>query len=152
MRHADQHLAGRWRTTAVDERHEMTQCIGTKADGTPCGAPASLVDDQTKLCRSHDPAKRDAIKAAARRGGQATARRNRSTGLEEHELPPLNSPEVAEIWLERIARAVSTGRMPHQDARAATSALEQGLKAHEVGKMADRLEALRAQLEQVKSA
>ena len=144
-------MAGCGHTTAVEERDEMAHCIGTKADGTPCGAPASLVDEQTKLCRSHDPASREAIKAAARKGGKATARRYGPTGLNEHELPPLNSPEVAEIWLERIARAVSTGRMPHQDARAATSALQQWLKAHEVGKMADKLETLREQLEKLKA-
>jgi len=123
-------------------------CKATCKDGTPCEAPAKLIDRTTGLCRSHDPAKREAIKEAARRGGEATARRFRAIGLGEDELPPLTSPEVAEIWLERIARAVSTGRMPHQDARAATSALQQWLKAHEVGKLADKLEKLRAQLEQ----
>lgn len=88
----------------------------------------------------------------ARKGGKATARKNRQPGLESEELPPLTSPEVAEIWLERIARAVATGGLPHNDARAATSALQQWLKAHEVGRMAERLEILREQLEQVKAS
>lgn len=127
------------------------RCKATCANGSPCDSPSKLIDRETGLCRSHDPAKRDAIKAAARRGGQATARRNRSTGLEEHELPPLNSPEVAEIWLERIARAVATGGLPHNDARAATAAIQQWLRAHEAGRMADKLETLREQLEKLKA-
>ncbi len=127
------------------------KCKATCADGTPCDAPEKLIDKRNGLCRSHDPAKRDAIKEAARRGGEVTARRFKSTGMNSDELPPLTSPEVAEIWLERIARAVATGGLPHNDARAATTALQQWLKAHEAGRMADKLETLREQLEKLKA-
>lgn len=68
------------------------RCEATCLDGTPYEAPAKLIDEKTGLCRSHDPAKREAIKEAARRGGEATARRFRAVGLGEDELPPLTSP------------------------------------------------------------
>lgn len=130
----------------------VLRCKAKCADGTPCESPSKLINAETELCRSHDPSKREAIKAAGRRGGEATARRFKSTGMDADDLPPLTSPEVAEIWLERIARCVATGGLPHQDARAATAAIQQWLKAHEVGKLADRLDRIKAQLEQVKSA
>ncbi len=130
----------------------VLRCKAKCADSTPCESPSKLINPENGLCRSHDPSLREAIKAAGRKGGAATARRFKSTGMDEADLPPLTSPEVAEIWLERIARCVATGGLPHQDARAATSALQQWLKAHEVGKLVDRLETLREQLQSVKAA
>ncbi len=95
-----------------------------------------MVDAATGLCAAHGPGAAERMAERGRKGGLATAERNKQDGLEEKELPPLTSPEVAELWLERIARAVATGRMVHQDATAATRAIQQWLKAHEVGKMA----------------
>lgn len=127
------------------------RCRGVKADGTPCRARSSLVNEKSGFCFSHDPARKEKLSEAGRKGAEALHKKYARKGLDESELPPLTSPEVAEIWLERIAKAVATGRMPHQDARAATSALQQWLKAHEVGKLADTLETLRGQLESVKA-
>ena len=135
----------------TDEQLPEIRCRGVKTDGTSCRVPANLVRDDG-YCDSHMPGAGEEMVRRARKGGKATARKNRQPGLESEELPPLTSPEVAEIWLERIARAVATGGLPHNDARAATSALQQWLKAHEVGRMAERLEILREQLEQVKAS
>lgn len=126
------------------------KCRGVNRDGSLCRAPANLVDDESGFCRSHDPEKHQAIIEQARKGGEAMARRLKRRGLSESELPPLNSPEIAEIWLERIARAVATGRLGHNEARSATAAIQQWLKAHEAGRMADRLDALREQLESIR--
>ena len=126
------------------------QCKATTVAGTRCAAPANVVDPNTKLCPAHAPGGREMLRQAGKKGGEAMARRFKGKALNEDELPPLNSPEVAEIWLERIARAVVTGGLPHNDARAATSALQQWLKAHEVGKLADRLETIKEQLEKLK--
>ncbi len=126
------------------------RCKATTADGSPCNAPSSLVDPETRLCPSHDPANREKLREAGRRGAAVLHKRYAPSGMGDDELPPLTSPEVAELWLERIARAVATGRMAHQDATAATRALQQWLKAHEVGKMAGRLETLKRQLEEIK--
>ena len=127
------------------------RCNGMNTDGTRCNAPASLVDPKKRLCPSHDPANREKLREAGRRGAASLHRRYAAKGMNSDELPPLTSPEVAEIWLERIARAVATGGLPHNDARAATTALQQWLKAHEAGRMADKLETLREQLEKLKA-
>lgn len=126
-------------------------CRASIRDGTPCNAPSNLVDPNSGFCTSHDPERREELREAARRGGRATAKRFRSGGLSDEELPPLTSPEVAEVWLERIGRASATGRLRHQDATAATRAVQQWLRAHEVGVMAERMDRLRETVDELKA-
>ena len=85
------------------------RCRETTGDGSPCRAPASLVNPETRYCPSHDPRHRERLREAGRKGGEAMARRFKRKGLDEDELPPLNSPEAAELWLECIGLALSKG-------------------------------------------
>ena len=68
-------------------------------------------------------------------------------GLDPSELPPLRSPQDAERWAEIVGRAVSEKRLTHSEGRAIASLLREFLKAHSEGKVAGRVEKLRAQVE-----
>lgn len=131
--------------------HEL-RCQGTKADGTPCGAAARFIDPDTGYCASHDPAKREKLLQAARKGGKATARRNARDGLKPDELPDLESPQDAAKRLDLIAQAVGTGRLGHQEGRTMTGAVKEWLKAFEAGSLADRVEELQQQLAEARGA
>lgn len=126
------------------------RCRATNARGEPCGAPARLVDAETRLCASHDPECRERMREAARRGGEATARRLTRPGLDPEELPPLETPQDAARRLDLIARAVGTGRLGHAEGRSMTSAVREWLRAFEAGDVAERMEELRAQLDAIK--
>lgn len=126
------------------------RCQAKKADGTPCLAPSSLVDPVSGFCASHDPAKRDRILAAARRGGEANRRKLQAPGLGPDELPPLESPQAAERWLEILGKAVATGRLGHHEATAIVRAVREFLRAHEAGSMADKVEELQAKVRKLK--
>jgi len=126
-------------------------CRGERADGTACRAPGNLVDPETGFCPSHDPKKREKVLEAARKGGKATARKLKRKGLDPDELPPLDSPQAAERWLEEIGRAVSTGRLGHHEATAAVRAVREWLRAHSEGEVAEEVEELRKLVEDVKA-
>lgn len=117
-------------------------CGATRADGSPCGAPSSFVDPATGLCPAHAEDASERLREAARKGGEATARRLRREGLEEDELPALESPRAAERWLEAVGRAVATGRLGHNEGRTVVRAVREFLRAHEAGEVTERLDAL----------
>lgn len=117
-------------------------CKATKENGEPCGAPAQFVDPDSGLCPSHDPDSRERIREAARKGGEAMAEKHSRDGLEEDELPPLDSPQAAEEWLETIARAVATGRLSSSEGNAIRGNVRDWLKAREAGEQAERIERL----------
>lgn len=118
------------------------RCKATRKDGSPCGAPPEFVDPETGLCSTHEPGGRERSREAARKGGRATARRLKRSGLEPEELPPLDSPRAAERWLEVTGRAVATGRLGHREGRTIVSAVKEWLGAHDAGRVSERLNAL----------
>ena len=128
----------------------MARCKAIKPDGERCRTPEHLVDPSTGLCLSHAPGASERLAEAGRKGAEATRRRFKRTGLEPDELPPLNSPETAELWLENIGRAVSTGRIGHHEASAAVRAIREWLRAHDAGKVTARVSDLQKQLEQLR--
>lgn len=125
-------------------------CKATKPDGSPCRSPVHLVNQETGLCRSHDPALVESIRAAGRKGGAATIRRFRQEGLEESDLPPLETHEDVMQWLETLGRAVATGRIHDKQCTATTRAIEVWLKAFSEGATAKELDALKKKLHEVK--
>ena len=131
---------------------EGPRCSGTNARGEPCKAPANLVDAETGCCPAHAPGGRERLREAARRGAQATARRLQGDGLAAEDLPPLRAPQDAEVWLERIGRAVATGELAHRDADAATRAVRAWLQAHEQGAVRKHMEQLAEQVAELKRA
>lgn len=125
----------------------MSGCKAERADGTPCQAPEEMVDPATGYCPSHGPEAAERLSEAGRKGAEATNRRYRGEKLSEEELPPLDSPRAAEIWLENVGRAVATGRLSSAEGNAVKSAVREWLRAREAGEQADRIAALEEQLE-----
>ena len=126
------------------------RCRATTHIGDPCGAPAEFIDPATGLCPAHSPGGTARLREAGRKGAEATAKKLRGGGLESTELPPLNSPQAAAVWLEAIGRAVACGRLSHRDAVAATKAVREWLRAHEAGAVADQVEELRRKVSELK--
>lgn len=121
-------------------------CDGTKPDGSPCGAPSNLVDPDSGFCPSHDPDNRERVQEAARKGGEATARKLKREGLQEDALPKLDSPQAAERLLEVVARAVTTGTLGHNAAKAVARLVREWLRAREAGEVEDRVTELERKL------
>lgn len=135
------------------ESGDEPRCRATTQAGEPCGAPSSMIDPSTGLCPAHRPGGRDRLRIAGAKGAEATRAKWRGRGgLSEDELPPLDGPEAAESWLEAIGRAVATGRLGHNEAKAATGAIREWLRAHEAGAMSERVESLRKQLDRLRSS
>lgn len=118
------------------------RCSATRDDGEPCGAPSSFVDPDTGLCWTHSEEGRERAREAARKGGQATARRLQGDGLDAEELPPLESPQAAETWCDVVGRACVTGRIGHNEAKAALRAVREWRESHEAGRVSERLDDL----------
>ena len=69
-----------------------------------------------------------------------------AAGLDQHELPALRTPQDAETWLEVVGRAVAEGKLSHNQGRTVATTVREWLKAHEAGKVAERVEELREQV------
>ena len=71
---------------------ETKRCRGTRRDDTPCQAPPHTIGPDG-YCWAHDPAKREARRAARAKGGQhkATAIRAEHTPLPSYLKPVLGS-------------------------------------------------------------
>jgi len=126
------------------------QCSEKTRDGSPCGAPREFVDPDTGLCPAHSPGGTDRLRDAGRKGAAATAKKLRGGGLDPDELPSLDSPQAAAVWLEAIGRAVACGRLANRDAVAATKAVREWLRAHEAGTVAEQVTELRQKVEELK--
>ncbi len=114
----------------------MAHCRGTKADGTPCNAPPSLVKEDG-YCSAHGPG---AATRMADRGRKGAARKWRGRGgLEPGELPELNTPHDAQAALDIVAHAAAEGRLPQRQADATTRAVREWLRAWEAGALAEQV-------------
>lgn len=114
-------------------------CRATKDDGTPCESP---ITGPEGLCPAHREGGRKKLREAARKGGQATARRLSDGGLDPDELPPLEDAQAAEIWCDVVGRAVVTGRLSHTAGQAALRAVREWRESHDKGKVSERLDSL----------
>lgn len=117
-------------------------CREEREDGTPCEAPSNFVDPETGFCPAHGPGASERLSEAARKGGRTTARKRRREKLDPDELPPLESPQAAERWCDIVGRAVVTGRLTHNQGKAALRAVREWRESHETGAVTDRLEEL----------
>lgn len=129
----------------------MPGCKATREDGTPCKAPENMVDPETGLCPSHRDDAAERLSEYGRRGAEATNRRYRGEKLSEEELPPLDSPQAAEIWLENVGRAIATGRLSSAEGNAVKSTVREWLRAREAGEQQERIEALEEALERARN-
>lgn len=127
------------------------RCKAERADGSPCKTPERFVDPDTGYCPSHGPDAAERLSEAGRKGAEATNRRYRGEKLSEEELPPLDSPQAAEIWLENVGRAIATGRLSSAEGNAVKSTVREWLRAREAGEMQDRIEELEEKLEKARN-
>ena len=119
----------------------MSLCAGVKADGGRCGAQAMR---GSEWCIGHDPAKADARRRRASKGGKRGGRgrpvaelaalRNENAGLRERLLDGELAPNVAAVAVQSL----------NTDARLVVAAL----KAREQEELEARLEELEALLKQ----
>lgn len=114
-------------------------CRGTRDDGEPCGSPVVGPDG---FCPAHGEDGSEKMRKIGRKGAQATARKLQRGGLGEDELPPLESHAAAETWCDAVGRAAVTGRIGHNEARAALRAVKEWRESRGEGEMSERLEAL----------
>lgn len=122
------------------------RCAHEYDDGSPCQAPSSFVDPETGYCPSHGPGASERLSEIGRKGGEAKARKDRRQGLEEDALPELDSPQAAEKLLEVVARAVATGALGHNEAKAVARLVREWLRAREAGEVEDRVTDLERKL------
>lgn len=114
-------------------------CKGTRDDGEPCESPIVGSDG---YCPAHREGGRERLREAAQKGGETTARRVRGNALDADELPPLESPQAAETWCDVVGRAVVTGRLSHNQGKAALRAVREWRESHEAGRVSERLDEL----------
>lgn len=118
------------------------QCEHTYDDGTPCETPSSFVDPDTGYCPAHGSNASERLSEYGKKGGEATARKVKGDGLDPDELPPLENAQAAETWCDVVGRAVVTGRIGHNEGKAALRAVREWRESHEAGQVSERLENL----------
>lgn len=92
----------------MTENDEERKCRGTKADGSPCGAPPRLVGEDG-YCDAHSPDRgSETMAERGRRGGYVSTSPRRAGGMD---LPPLVDLDAAQTWAEEVARAVADDRI-----------------------------------------
>ncbi len=128
----------------------MARCRGTKADGTRCNAPPSLVGEDG-YCSAHGPGAATRMADRGRRGAASYRDSLRRKGLDLDELPPLETHEDAERRLDLISQAVLAGRLSKGDAMAGTKAIDSWLKARGDRLAAQVVDQLRAEVDRIKA-
>ncbi len=117
---------------------EPRHCSATRRDGTPCAAPPSAVDPAMGYCWAHNPAKREARRAARAKGG-----RQRATAARAEKLVPAVLRPVLDTLLAAVGE-VKDGTITTQQAGALSSLAGAIVKVYQVGTLEERLTALEA--------
>ena len=115
------------------------RCAGTNAQGGACQSPMVGEDG---YCTAHRDGGSAAMAERGRKGAESLRKHWRGQVLDEKELPPLRTPQDVEQWLEVIGRAVATGRLSHNQGRTIATTVREWLKAHEAGKVSQKIEEL----------
>lgn len=118
------------------------RCKHVHDNGDRCRSPKEFVDDETGYCHAHGPDGAEKMSELGQKGGAASARKRRGGGLNPDELPPLESHGAAEEWCDTVGRAVVTGRLSHNEGKAALRAVREWRESHDAGAVSDRLEEL----------
>jgi hypothetical protein len=84
----------------------------------------------------------DGAREAGRKGARMSAER-RKKWLAEDELPPLDSVEAAQVWIERAGRACALGRLTSSQANSLCKAAGLYLESLEIKEALDELAELR---------
>ncbi len=116
----------------------MARCAGSKPDNSPC---ERIVKASQTYCFSHDPARSDARRRAASKGGKRGGR-----GRPVVELSDIKHR------LEELAEAVLRGRQDRQDAAVAGQLYNYAIRTVSVGLKAKEVEELEARIEELSEA
>lgn len=100
-------------------------------------------------CAAHRPGGQERMRELAKRA--VRARQLQTEGLAPAELPPLEDHADAKLWLERLGRAVATGRLGERAAQASIRAVSEWVKAHEGELTAHVVDDVEAELERLKA-
>ena len=130
---------------AEPDRGNLPRCRATNAKGEPCRSPHTLVGPDG-LCPAHRPGGEQVNRRRARQGARRTKK-----ALLLDDLPPLQTPVDAEVWLEKIGRGVATGTLSASKGATAASCVRAWLQAHEQGKVTEQVEDLRQKVEELKA-
>lgn len=128
---------------------KLDRCLGTTRKGAPCEAGPHLVDPESGYCIAHDPAKKELLREAGRRGGRARARKYDQTGLDPEDLGGLESIDDVRRWLEQIGQAVASGKLDHKAAAGALKAAEIATKILQTASR-EEIADLRSELQRVR--
>lgn len=124
---------------------EHTQCVHVKDDGERCQSSVALSD--AGLCFMHDPARAEAAARARKLGNEAVkAKAREERGLEDAELPPLDSHASAERWADVVGRAVASGRLDASAGNVMMRCVREWREARSDGAVSDQLDALTSAL------
>lgn len=112
-----------------------TRCLGTRKDGSPCGATPG----ESGYCPWHDPSRTEAEKLGWVRKGGLTSR---PSTIPDAPDPVFASPEDAQKYAEKTAGLVTRGEVSSDVAGIRLRAVEVWMKIWESLKLRDQLEAL----------
>lgn len=124
-----------------DETQE--KCGYPKDDGSRCQSSIGLCEEPgCGKCFAHCEHRAEERREAQQKGAASTNAKKRGSGLAPHELPPLESYEAAEEWLDTVGRAVGTGRLSAAEGNAIRGCVRDWVAAHEAGEVTDRVHRL----------
>ena len=123
----------------------LPRCRAVNMKGEPCKAPYTLVGGDG-YCAMPRPGDAQENRRRRRQGG-----RKSKGALLLNDLPPLSTPQDAEVWLEKIGRGVATDTLSASKGATAASCVRAWLSAHEQGKVSDQVEDLRQKVEELKA-
>ena len=115
------------------DRGNLPRCRARNSKGQPCRSPHTLIGADG-LCPAHRPGGEQVNRRRARQGARRTKK-----ALLLDDLPPLQSPADAEVWLETIGRGVATGTLSASKGATAASCVRAWLSAHEQGKVTEQV-------------
>ncbi len=122
-----------------DQETPTPRCRGARQDGTPCQAPPHTIGPDG-YCWAHDPAKREARRAARAKGGQ-----NKATAIRVENAP---LPSYLRPVLALVVRAlvdVRDGRLSPAQGSAMAALAGVAIKLVTAAQFEDRLSALENQ-------
>lgn len=128
-----------------DDTREV--CGHEKGDGGRCESAIGLCEeDGCGKCFAHCEHRAEKAREARQKGAASTNAKRRGEGLAPHELPPLESHDAAEEWLETVGRCVGTGRLSASEGNAIRGCVRDWVQAREAGEVSDRLNRLESAL------
>ena len=129
-----------------DQETPTPRCRGARQDGTPCQAPPASIGPDG-YCWAHDPAKREARRAARAKGGQhkATAIRVESAPLPSYLRPILGA-------VVKALADVRDGRLTPAQGSSIAALASVAIKLVTASQFEERLSALEAQREGAQQA